>query len=90
MLIYVGRGAAIPDIPARDLTDEEVERCGGEQKLVKTGLYRKPAGDGSGEGETQNFASPQNPSPQNPSPQNPSPQNPSPRRGKSEKQDKPA
>lgn len=43
MLIYIGNGAAIPDIPARDLSDEEVEQFGGEQRLVKTGLYRKPS-----------------------------------------------
>lgn len=44
MLIYVGKGAAIPDIPARDLTDEEVEQFRGERWLIKTGLYQKPKG----------------------------------------------
>lgn len=40
MLIYVGKGNFIPDIPARDLTDAEVKRFG-EYRLLQTGLYTK-------------------------------------------------
>ena len=32
----------IVGIPARDLTDEEVERHGGEKVLLKTGHWIKP------------------------------------------------
>lgn len=45
-LIYIGRGAAIPGIPARDLTDEEVEYFGGAESLVATGLYQAGSGEG--------------------------------------------
>jgi len=41
-LIYVGNGAAIPDIPARDLSGDEVKKHGGEIWLVATGLYQRP------------------------------------------------
>jgi hypothetical protein len=45
-LIYVGDGF-LPGIPARDLTDEEVEAHGGAASLIATGLYQaedsKPA-----------------------------------------------
>lgn len=41
MLHYVGK-ASLPGIPARDLTDKEVERLGGAQFLINTGLYAKP------------------------------------------------
>jgi hypothetical protein len=41
MLRYIGHGAWLPDIPARDLTDEEVEQHGGEKALVASGLYEK-------------------------------------------------
>lgn len=34
MLKYIGEGRALPDVPARDLTDEEVERCGGADFLL--------------------------------------------------------
>jgi hypothetical protein len=39
MLKYVGNGDFIPGIPARDLSDDEVNRFGGKRKLVATGLY---------------------------------------------------
>lgn len=39
MLKYVGNGS-LADIPARDLTDEEVEQFG-EAFLLSTGLYVK-------------------------------------------------
>lgn len=39
-LKYIGQ-AWIPDIPARDLTREEVEMFGGEEFLLETGLYVK-------------------------------------------------
>lgn len=41
-LIYLG-GAALIGIPARDLTDDEVEKFGGEKFLLKSGLYTQPA-----------------------------------------------
>lgn len=42
MLKFIGReGEGIPDIPARDLTDDEVRLYGGVIALVKTGLYAK-------------------------------------------------
>lgn len=39
-LNYVG-GGFLPGVPARDLTDEEVEEHGGERALLKSGLYEK-------------------------------------------------
>lgn len=41
MLRYVGKGKAIIGIPARDLSDEEVEKYGGEEELIATGLYER-------------------------------------------------
>ncbi len=43
MLHYTGGGIGgyHYGIPARDLTDEEVERFGGEKALIRTGLYEK-------------------------------------------------
>lgn len=41
MLKWKGTGF-LPGIPARDLTDQEVEEFGGEKYLVGTGLYEKP------------------------------------------------
>lgn len=43
MLEYIGNGEFIPGVPARDLTGEEVKALGGEQALIGSGLYRKPA-----------------------------------------------
>lgn len=45
MLKYTGGGYGgfIADVPARDLTDEEVDRFGGENALLLTNLYEKPA-----------------------------------------------
>ncbi len=40
MLKYVGNGS-LADIPARDLTDDEVKIYGGEEFLLSTGLYAK-------------------------------------------------
>ena len=34
-----GIGGSLPNIPARDLTDEEVTQFGGEKILAATGLY---------------------------------------------------
>lgn len=42
MLVYIGDGRFLPDIPARDLSDDEVKNHGGEKKLVESGLYAKP------------------------------------------------
>lgn len=41
MLKYIGNGASIIGIPARDLTDDEVKEHGGVVVLVKTGLYER-------------------------------------------------
>ena len=40
MYKYIGDGAALIGVPARDLTDEEAKQYG-ERELVKSGLYRK-------------------------------------------------
>lgn len=40
-LKYTG-GGFIPNVPARDLTEEEVKIYGGADALVKTGLYVSP------------------------------------------------
>jgi len=40
MLKYI-EGGFIYGIPARDLTEKEVEEYGGEKFLIKTGLYEK-------------------------------------------------
>jgi hypothetical protein len=44
-LTYVGTGAWLPGVPARDLTDEEVQMYGGKEALLACGLYEeeKPA-----------------------------------------------
>lgn len=39
-LRYLG-GGFLFHIPARDLTEEEVEKYGGEKALLKTGLYER-------------------------------------------------
>jgi hypothetical protein len=39
MLKYIGNGASVPHIPARDLRDDEVIMLGGAAGLVATGLY---------------------------------------------------
>ena len=43
-LIYTGGGfgGSLPNVPARDLTDEEVKQHGGEKELLASGLYEKP------------------------------------------------
>lgn len=38
-LVYVGEGKKLNGIPARDLTQEEVDWFGGEHNLRETGLY---------------------------------------------------
>lgn len=40
-LIYVGDGSYLLGIPARDLTEAEVEVLG-KEKLLSTGLYEEP------------------------------------------------
>ena len=37
-LTYIGKGAFLPDVPARDLTAEEVSQFG-KDTLLKSGLY---------------------------------------------------
>lgn len=46
-LIYTGGGfgGALPGIPARDLSADEVKLHGGETNLLGTGLYEKPESD---------------------------------------------
>jgi hypothetical protein len=46
MLKYIGIGEHKIGIPARDLSDEEVDQYGGEEYLIATGLYVKPAKPG--------------------------------------------
>ena len=41
MLIYEGNGASIPNVPARDLSADEVKRFG-FKRLLKSGLYVEP------------------------------------------------
>lgn len=43
MLKYTGGGygGTRPEIPVRDLTDEDVKELGGEEFLISTGLYEK-------------------------------------------------
>ena len=49
-LIYIGRGAAIPGVPAQDLTDEDFKERAeqwaelgiDEATLLNSGLYEKP------------------------------------------------
>ena len=45
-LKYTGGGykGALPGIPGRDLSSEEVEKFGGAKALIATGLYEKPGG----------------------------------------------
>jgi len=51
MLKYIGNGAFIATVPARDLSDEEVKEHGGEEKLIATGLYEKPKKGEKGKAE---------------------------------------
>lgn len=41
-LIYIGNGAFLPGVPARDLSAAEVKKHN-EQELIASGLYKKPA-----------------------------------------------
>lgn len=45
-LKYTGGGykGALPGIPGRDLSSEEVKKFGGEKVLLETGLYEKAGG----------------------------------------------
>jgi hypothetical protein len=58
LLGYIGNDF-IPGIPARDLTEEEVEEYGGEEYLVKTGLYKKMDEEKGGRSINKRAASPQ-------------------------------
>ncbi|KKN73399.1 hypothetical protein LCGC14_0401020 [marine sediment metagenome] len=53
-LKYTGGGykGALPGIPGRDLSAEEVEKYGGEQALLESGLYEKASG--SAKSKTKN------------------------------------
>lgn len=44
VLGYIGKGSAIPNIPARDLTDKDLQlpavvEYGGKEALIRSGLY---------------------------------------------------
>ena len=41
---YVGDGAFIPGIPARDLSDKEVKELGVQADVETSDLYKKDAG----------------------------------------------
>jgi hypothetical protein len=52
MLKYVGNGAALPDVPARDLSKDEIQALNPEvglqtliNRLKASGLYAQPADD---------------------------------------------
>lgn len=38
-LTYIGQGASLPGLPARDLRPDELEALGGAEALLATGLY---------------------------------------------------
>ena len=38
-LKYIGKGAFLPGVPARDLTQQEAAYHGGEKQLTDSGLY---------------------------------------------------
>lgn len=56
MLIYTGGGfgGALADVPARDLTLQEVEKYGGEEFLLSTGLYTKKTEEKRAQGGHEN------------------------------------
>lgn len=41
-LLYVGKNEFFPGMPARDLYEDELEKRGGKQVLLGTGLYKEP------------------------------------------------
>lgn len=41
MLLYIGKGSFLPNIPARDLSAEEVSQFG-KDLLLASGLYAEP------------------------------------------------
>ena len=47
-LIYIGNGAALVGVPARDLTEEEALEIAKEfdiELILKSGLYKRPGED---------------------------------------------
>lgn len=44
-LKYIGKGSFLPNVPARDLTKEEVDQHGGTAYLIGTGLYAYAVSD---------------------------------------------
>ncbi len=44
MFKYIGNGAFLPGVPARDLSDKEAKEMG-EKKLLAAKLYKKPTGN---------------------------------------------
>lgn len=54
MLRYIGNGRALPDVPARDLTDEEVAQHGEEFLLsIKPPLYEQVKAPKKGNADLQ-------------------------------------
>lgn len=47
-LVYIGDGAFIPGVPARNLTGDEIERYGGLDALLQSGLYVIKEDDNAG------------------------------------------
>jgi len=44
VLQYVGDGSFLPGVPARDLSQDDINRCNySESVLLDSGLYRKPS-----------------------------------------------
>lgn len=42
MLKYIGKGDWLPEVPARDLTEEDVKKClYSVKELLKSGLYEE-------------------------------------------------
>jgi hypothetical protein len=58
MLIYTG-GGFIPDIPARDLTDEDIKATGlTEAQHIATGIYTSPTSVAGTKPDTKPVAAP--------------------------------
>lgn len=51
-----GHGGSLPDVPARDLSADEVERFGGTDALLASGLYVTGSEDKRAAGPSENKA----------------------------------
>ena len=56
MLKYIGNGNFLAGVPARDLTDEEAQACGGKAALLASGLYLTPGAPLSPAGDIPPFS----------------------------------